>query len=245
MVPTNNPQDIAILQSATDAGMKTNTSQPEHLQLVDVADRQPLLLQVRPGQVGYLVVSLVLEQRGLVLHSVAARSQVPDVSLAVVAYRAHVDGRLGSPGHRIDAVFVVAETHDGNDWFSRIGEEIPRVDHGDVVGLHLDAGQEAGVGLLSVPGQFKDRPTPFSLILHRGMLQVPDIELPDAAVCSHTGEDVPFFGEVDVVDFFVVGDQLREDGCLFDVPDGAGGVDGAGADQVVQLGVPVEGSQGG
>ncbi|MBL4784554.1 MAG: hypothetical protein JKY49_03915 [Cohaesibacteraceae bacterium] len=42
-----------------------------------------------------------------------------------------------------------------------------------------------------------------------------------------------------------MGDELGEDGGLLDVPDGAGGVDGTGADEVVELGVPVEGSQGG
>ena len=48
---------------------------------------------------------------------------------------------------------------------------------------------------------------------------------------------------MDIVDFLVVRDELGEDCGLFDVPDGAGGVDGTGADEVGQLGVPVEGSQ--
>lgn len=48
-----------------------------------------------------------------------------------------------------------------------------------------------------------------------------------------------------VIDFLIVGDELGEDCCFFDVPDGAGGVDGAGANEVVELGVPVEGGQRG
>jgi hypothetical protein len=124
-------------------------------------------------------------------------------------------------------------------------KEIPGVDHCDVVGFHLDTGQKTSVGLLSIPGQFKYRSTTFGLILNRRVLQVPNIELSDAAVGSNTGEDVPFFREVDVVDFFVVSDELREDSCLFDVPDGAGGVDRAGTDQVVELGIPVKGSERG
>jgi len=49
---------------------------------------------------------------------------------------------------------------------------------------------------------------------------------------------------VDVVDLFIMSDELGEDCCLFDIPDSAGGVDGASSDEVVELGVPVEGSQG-
>lgn len=76
------------------------------------------------------------------------------------------------------------------------------------------------------------------------MLQVSDVELPDAAVCPHRGKDVPFLGEVDVVNFLVMSNELREDSSFFDVPDGAGSVDGRRADEVGQLGVPVERSQG-
>ena len=76
------------------------------------------------------------------------------------------------------------------------------------------------------------------------MLQVSNVELPDATVCSHTCKDVSFLGEVDVVDLFIMSDELGEDCCLFDIPDSAGGVDGASSDEVVELGVPVEGSQG-
>lgn len=76
------------------------------------------------------------------------------------------------------------------------------------------------------------------------MLEVPDVELPDATVCSHRCKNVPFLRKMDVVDLLIMSDELCEDGFLFDVPDGAGGVDGAGADEVVELGVPVEGSEG-
>ena len=76
------------------------------------------------------------------------------------------------------------------------------------------------------------------------MLQVSDVELPHTAISTNRGEDISLLGEVDVVDLLVVGDELGEDGLLLDVPDGAGGIDGAGADEVGELGVPVEGGQG-
>lgn len=50
-------------------------------------------------------------------------------------------------------------------------------------------------------------------------------------------------GEADVVDCFVVGDQLSGDLLLLNVPDGAGSVDGRGADDLLVHLVPVEGSQ--
>ena len=62
------------------------------------------------------------------------------------------------------------------------------------------------------------------------MLQVPDVKLPHTAVGANRGENVPLLGEVDVVNLLIVGDELGKDGLLLDVPDGAGGVDGTGAD---------------
>lgn len=41
-----------------------------------------------------------------------------------------------------------------------------------------------------------------------------------------------------------MGNELGEDGSFFDIPDGAGGIDGAGSDEVVEFWVPVEGSEG-
>ena len=75
------------------------------------------------------------------------------------------------------------------------------------------------------------------------MLQVTDIKLTHTPVGPHRCEYVPLPGEVDIVDLLVVGDELREDSGLLDVPDRAGRVDRTGADEVGQLGVPVEGGQ--
>lgn len=124
-----------------------------------------------------------------------------------------------------------------------MGRGVPGVDERDVVGLHLDAGEEGGAGLLAVPGEFEDGPAAVGLVLDGGVLEVADVELANTAVGAGGGEDVAFFGEVDVVDLLVVGDELREDRPLLDVPDRARGVDRAGPDQVLELGVPVERSQ--
>ena len=50
---------------------------------------------------------------------------------------------------------------------------------------------------------------------------------------------------MDVIDFLVMSYKLGENCGFFDIPDGAGGVDGTCADEVVHLGVPIEGGQGG
>jgi hypothetical protein len=126
-----------------------------------------------------------------------------------------------------------------------LGGEVPGVDHGDVVGFHFDAGQESGVGVLAVPGQLQDGPALIGLVLHRRVLEVADVELAHAAVCAHRGEDVALFGKVDVVDLLVMSDELGKNAGFLDVPDGAGGVDGTGADEVAEFGVPVEGGEGG
>ena len=60
------------------------------------------------------------------------------------------------------------------------------------------------------------------------MLQISNIELSDTAISPNRGEDISFFGEMDVINFFIVSDELSKDGGFFDVPDGAGGIDGAG-----------------
>lgn len=93
-------------------------SQSKNLQLVDVADRKPLLLQVRPGKVRNLVICFVFQERRLVLRPVATRSQVPNVGLAVVSDRAHMDSRLRCPGHCINAIFVITQSHHWNHWLS-------------------------------------------------------------------------------------------------------------------------------
>ena len=41
-----------------------------------------------------------------------------------------------------------------------------------------------------------------------------------------------------------MGYKLGKDGGLFDILDGAGGIDGAGADEIVEFWVPVKGSEG-
>ena len=61
------------------------------------------------------------------------------------------------------------------------------------------------------------------------MLQISNIELSDTAIGANGGEYISFSREMNVIDFFIVGDELSKDGGFFNVPDGAGGIDGAGA----------------
>ena len=70
----------------------TRPSQSEDLQLVHVANGQPLRLQFGPRDVGDLIICLVFKQRRLAFQPTSSAGKVPNVGLAVVAYRAHVDG---------------------------------------------------------------------------------------------------------------------------------------------------------
>ena len=74
------------------------------------------------------------------------------------------------------------------------------------------------------------------------MLLVPEIKDTDRAVGGDGGED-PRAAPGDVIDLLVVGDELGVDGLALDVPDGAGGVDGGGADAARVGVVPVEGGE--
>ena len=74
------------------------------------------------------------------------------------------------------------------------------------------------------------------------MLLVPEIKDTDRAVGGDGGED-PRTAPGDVIDLLVVGDELGVDGLALDVPDGAGGVDGGGADAARVGVVPVEGGE--
>lgn len=68
--------------------------------------------------------------------------------------------------------------------------------------------------------------------------------MPDTAVSSNRCEDISLFGEMYVVNFFIVSYELCKDCAFLDIPDGAGGIDRAGTDEVVHLWVPIEGSEG-
>mmetsp|Transcript_9537 Transcript_9537/g.22586 ORF Transcript_9537/g.22586 Transcript_9537/m.22586 type:complete len:203 (-) Transcript_9537:360-968(-) len=72
------------------------------------------------------------------------------------------------------------------------------------------------------------------------MLQAAEVEEADRAVGADRGENLSAARERDVVHLLVVRDQLRL--CLpgLDVPDGAGGIDGGGADDGGVRLVPVE-----
>jgi hypothetical protein len=45
---------------------------------------------------------------------------------------------------------------------------------------------------------------------------------------------------VNIVDFFIVGNKLSEDGFFFNVPNGACGIDGTGSDEIGYFWIPVE-----
>jgi hypothetical protein len=81
-----------------------------------------------------------------------------------------------------------------------------------------------------------------ALVDDGGVLLVPEVEEADGAVGRDGGED-PGLAPGDVVHGLVVRDELRFDDAAFDVPDGAGGVDGRGPDAVGLDLVPVEGGE--
>lgn len=76
------------------------------------------------------------------------------------------------------------------------------------------------------------------------MLETTEIEHADTAVGAAGDEDVDAVGaEADIEDFFVVGDELGLCGEGWDIPDGAGGVNGRGDDEGWRDGIPIERGQ--
>ena len=72
------------------------------------------------------------------------------------------------------------------------------------------------------------------------MLQISDIELPHTAISTHRSKYISLSGEVDIVDLFIMGDELCENCLLLYVPDSASSVNGTGANQIGHLWVPVK-----
>jgi hypothetical protein len=62
------------------------------------------------------------------------------------------------------------------------------------------------------------------------VLEISEVELSNGSVGTGRGKGIPLVSEMNVVDFFVVGDQLGEDRFLFNVPNGAGSIDRTGTD---------------
>ena len=58
------------------------------------------------------------------------------------------------------------------------------------------------------------------------LMKVPEIELTSAAICSNRGKDVHVWAETDIIDLFIVCNQLSEHGSFLDIPNRARGVDG-------------------
>ena len=75
------------------------------------------------------------------------------------------------------------------------------------------------------------------------MLKISNIKLSDTSISSHRCKDISFFRKVNIIDFFVMGNELCEDCTFLDIPNSAGGIDRTGSDQVVELRVPVKGGK--
>lgn len=120
---------------------------------------------------------------------------------------------------------------------------IPTVNHSHVVCLHFYTCQKSSVWFFSVPRQLQNRSSSVSFILNWRMLQISDIELSDAAICSYGSKDISLSRKVDVIDFFIMSDELGKNSSFFDIPDCAGSVNRGSANQMCQLWIPIKGSE--
>lgn len=77
--------------------------------------------------------------------------------------------------------------------------------------------------------------------MSEGLHSLPDVELPCAAIRAHRSEEIFICGEADIIYFFIVRYELREDSFLLDVPDRASRIDRSSANQIRTLHVPIEG----
>mmetsp|Transcript_454 Transcript_454/g.1152 ORF Transcript_454/g.1152 Transcript_454/m.1152 type:complete len:382 (-) Transcript_454:162-1307(-) len=209
-------------------------SHPQDLQLLVKADRDPIWLRLRPLQLVHLRLRVVCQDG--IIDWLGHVRQVPDECLVVVARGADMARGVRRPRKRVDTLRVALELRGRQ-------RRHPDVEHHDLVGVHGDRRQV--VGILFVPRQPQQRhrrpPLPVrTFVDDRRVLEAAQIEHADGAIGADRREDVDARREREVIHLFVVRDQLRFGLHLGDVPDGAGRVDRAGADDVRILLVPVE-----
>lgn len=138
------------------------------------------------------------------------------------------------PGNGVDAGLVPLQLDDGKGGEADVEDD-------DLGAIHDDGGHVPGV--LLVPSQADQGGVRLgALVDDGGVLLVTQVEHSDGAVGGDGGEDTDA-APGDVVDLLVVGDELGVDGLTLDVPDGAGGVDGGGADAFGLRLVPIEGGE--
>lgn len=160
--------------------------------------------------------------------------EAPDQSLPVVSGCHDVALAVRSPRYLVHLGLVVLQGLDGLHWIAHVQDL-------HVVGVLLYGGEVEHV--LLVPGHAQQRLLLRALIDNGTMLEVSKVKVAHGAVLA-TGRKHLLVSEADVVDGTVVGYQLGLDALAVDVPDRARCIDGARADDVRLLGVPVKRSDG-
>ena len=175
-------------------------SNAQYLEKVAVADGYPVGLGGGPLHLVDLAIGRVGEYG--VLDGARQLLYVPDERLSVVARRAYVTGGVWRPGDAVDARAVIVQTRHGRT-------RRAHVEHDHLDRVHGNGRQV--VGILLVPGDSQQRIVRRVLVDDGRVLQVAQVEHAHRAVGAHRREHVATAtgaAKRDVVDFFVVRDQL-------------------------------------
>ena len=167
----------------------------------------------------------------------------------IVASGADVAGRVRCPSDAVDASSVI-----GKSCYRCAGDA--HVENDDFAGVHGDCSEV--VRILLVPGKSQQRCMRWILINDGAVFKMTQIKHSHRSISSNRRKHVTTATSArkrDVVNFFVVCDELRLDVtsdevdsaewlARFQSPDSAGGVNGRCSDEIWINFVPVEGREG-
>ena len=118
----------------------------------------------------------------------------------------------------------------GTDGFLHKIIQLPDIHDCNVVLLHFDKRQHMMTGLLSVPCEFQNGSGFLCLIKHWTMLKVPKIKLSNWTISSSWCKNISFTGKMNIINLFVVRNELSKNRFLLNVPNSACSIYRAGTD---------------
>lgn len=94
--------------------------------------------------------------------------------------------------------------------------------------------------LFPIPSQLQYRSCFLSFIKNRAMLQISQVKLSYRPIRPCWTEHISLFCKMNIINFFIMSNQLCKNSLFLDIPNGTSCVDRAGSNQVWDLWVPIK-----